>query len=103
MSFSEKRSCYYEKICRFNEKRSRYYEKICRFNKRSRYNEKICRFNETRSRYNDIIEWKKILCLWQQCVTLVTNTVVCTMWKWVTIKYFNLEKRLYEFQNIITA
>ncbi len=39
MSFNEKRSRYYEKICRFNEKRSRYYEK--------------------RSRYNDIIEWKK--------------------------------------------
>ncbi len=53
VSFNEKRSRYYEKICRFNEKRSRYYEK------RYRYYEKICRFNEKRSRYNDIIEWKK--------------------------------------------
>ncbi len=53
MCFNEKRSRYYEKICRFNEKRSRYYEK------RSPYNEKISCYKEKRSRYNDIIEWKK--------------------------------------------
>ncbi len=70
---------YKEKRCRFNEKRSRYNEK------RSRYNKKRCRFNEKRSRYYEkrcpfnekstpcittLIDVEKILCLWQQCVTV---------------------------------
>ncbi len=77
---------YSEKICCFNEKRSRYYEKRCRYSekiccfneKRSRYYEKRCRFNEKIFCYNDIIEWKKILCVWQQCVTVAIPD--CRQW-----------------------
>ncbi len=68
----------------FNEKRSRYNEKICRFN------EKRCRYYEKRSQ--DIIEWKKILCVCERAQRAATAENTC-----------KLRKQLPQFDNTHAA